>query len=68
MAILAPGEDPRNGAQILDTLGAEATCRAAADFEMRQFFDRARGLEVADEAGIFGECAFWFICLERVVV
>ena len=57
MAVLAPGEDPGNGAEILDALGAETPRRAAADLEMRQFLDRARRLEIADKARVLGEFA-----------
>ncbi len=57
MAVLAPGEDPGNGAKILDALGAEAPRRTAADLEMRKFLDRARRLEIANEARILGQLA-----------
>ena len=41
MAVLAPGEHPWTGAQILDALGAEPPRRARTQLEQRQFFNRA---------------------------
>ena len=49
MAVLAPGEDPGNGAQILNTLGAEAARRTRADLEERQFLDRACRMEIIEQ-------------------
>ncbi len=62
MAVLAPGEDPGNGAQILNALGAETARRARADFQERQFLDRACGMEIAEQGLVLRQLA---IGLER---
>ena len=53
--VLRPGEHPRDGAEIGEALGAEAPRRPRADIEQRDFFERARRLEIGDEVGIADE-------------
>ena len=57
MAVLAPGEDPGNGAQIVNALGAETAGRARADLQERQFLDRACGVEIAEQGLVLGQLA-----------
>ena len=55
VAVLRPGEHPRNGAQIAQRARAEAPRRARADIEQRDLLERARRLEIGDEVGMADE-------------
>ena len=55
VAVLRPGEHPGDGAQIAERPRAEAARRARADIEQRDLLERARRLEILDEAGMGDE-------------
>ena len=52
MAVLRPGENPGDRAQIGEAFRAEAPRRPRPDVEQRNLFERARGLEIGDKIGI----------------
>ena len=55
VAVLRPGEHPGDGAQIAQRPRAESARRARADIEQRDLLERARRLEILDEAGMGDE-------------
>jgi hypothetical protein len=57
VAVLAPGEHPRDGAQVVKAAGAEAAGGARADLQQSELLDRAGGLEVGQETGALEQVA-----------
>src|SRR5205823_111710 len=57
VAVLGPGEYPRDGAQVAERARAEPARGARADVEQRDLLERARRLEVRGELGMLDQPA-----------